>query len=1079
MNYESYARRTLAKLQSANELYAKWMLKRVAHVNQVDALQTREHLRQPPETGWQPMDSGAAWGGEWNNLWIRATVKIPEAAAGKRVYLRPDTGAVETLCFLRGMPCGIINSKNHFLGGEHSAVFLTEGARAGEEFPVAFECYAGHHCPGTQPYENYGCDEPAEGAFAHAFRGLDVLVLDEAVHQMCFDLMEVLQAAELDEDNFLRRQARAALDKVFVDLIQDPANRSAEEIHASALRCIADMADVLAPRAGSDETRGFVGITGHSHMDTAWLWPMDETIRKCARTYSQALSLMNRYPEYRFLQSSALHLDWMRQNYPAIFAGIRRRVAEGRYEPNGGVWVECDCNIPSGESIVRQFLYGQRFTREHFGYTSDCFWLPDTFGYNAALPQILRQCGVKYFYTTKIGWNDLNKFPADSFLWKGMDGSSVITHFNLIHTFPDVKNVGRAIREIPDKQASDQKLLAFGFGDGGGGPTEGMVELARRTAKMRGVPTVQYVSASEFMHRLEGQAQKGMLPEYRGELYLELHRGTLTQMHEIKRNNRKAEIALHDMEFANVYARAPRHKETDALYKVLLQNQFHDILPGTSIQSVNDRACREVRLSSNAAKRLLKQFLLDSVAATRPVEGAEAEGLKNGARAFVGRRAGADDSLKGSGHVTLVNTLSHERRDAVLLPDEGMAVAGAACQRYSDPLGRAWIACAGLALPPLSAQSFALEPLGQERGSAFTAAEGARCLETPIYAVRFDENGYIASLFDKRVGREVRRAGGAPLGTLYLGEDVPADWDNWDIDSDMEAKMRPVTRLLSRETVSDGAVEMRIRAKYALGERSAVTMDTVFYAEDPRVDFHLLVDWQEKHALLKVGFDVDISASMAKHEIQFGHIERPVTRNNSWEAAKFEVCNHEWTDLSESRYGVALLNDCKYGISVRDSDMRLTLHKGGCRPDPTGDVGQHEMLYALLPHLGPMGAENVIAPARELNYPALYTPGMALSCESLATVSASNVLIETVKCAEDVENAFVLRLYEAERCRTNCTLRFAEEVKRVCRVNMLEEIEEELAVDDGCVALSFRPFEIQSILVERAQEKFEQKQNGR
>lgn len=269
MHYEPYAQRTLAKLRSANELYAKWMLRKVAHIDGAEALQTQEHLRTPPEDGWEPINAGATWGGEWNNMWLRLNVKIPQEAAGKSVYLRPDTGAVETLCFLRDVPCGIINSKNHFLGGEHSALFLTQAAQAGEEFPVAFECYAGHHCPGTQPYENYGCDEPAEGAFSHVFRGVDVLVLDEAVHAMCFDLMTVLEAADLPADNFLRRRARAALDKVFVDLIQDPANHSAEEIHASAQACRADMADVLAAREGEDGTRGFVGIFGHSHMDSA------------------------------------------------------------------------------------------------------------------------------------------------------------------------------------------------------------------------------------------------------------------------------------------------------------------------------------------------------------------------------------------------------------------------------------------------------------------------------------------------------------------------------------------------------------------------------------------------------------------------------------------------------------------------------------------------------------------------------------------------------------------------------------------------------------------------------------------
>jgi len=1047
MNYDQYSGRTLSKLRQVNELYSALMFEKLETVSEVAAFCTQEHLRLPPEAGWESIKSGHKWGGEWQNIWLKFTYTVPANAAGKALYVKPHTNATETLCFTDGVPCGIINSKNNFLGGEHSAVFLTADAKPGDTFDLAYECYAGHYCVGTSPYDSYGRSEPGAHDFDKTFGGVDILVMDKDIGQMIYDLKSVLQIASLPSDNFVRMKAREALEKVYSDLIMYPLHYNDDggtRINASVKKCIDNMKDVLAERENDDPTRGYVGIIGHSHMDTAWLWPVSETVRKCARTYSQVLNLMRRYPEYKFVQSSALHLDWMRQYYPDIFAEIQLRVAEGRYEPNGGVWVECDCNVTSGELMARQFIYGQRFTREHFNYTSDSFWLPDTFGYNAAIPQIMLESGVKYFYTTKISWNDLNTFPVDTFFWKGLDGSKVLTHYNLMHTFPDVENIKRAVNEIKDKSTTDKKFLAFGFGDGGGGPTEGMVELARRASAIEGMPKVEYSTISEFMQKIEASSDR--LPEFSGELYLELHRGTLTQMHDIKRNNRKAELALRDMEFVNVYSGAKKSDKTDELYKALLINQFHDILPGTSLTCVNDLTREEVTKVISDAKVVTDTFASSMTTAS-------------------------------NSSVALINTLSHVRDDAAILSDNGRYITGNGIksQRYTDVCGRKLVAYNGLKLAPLSADKFALTTNGDFTGKSAFTVDGNE-IETPLYNVKFDENGYISSLYDKKAGREIRRAGGNALGTLYSGEDVPANWDNWDIDSDITIKMHPETNMISRTVVSDGEVELRVRTTYKIGERSKADIDTVFYANDGRVDFQVLLDWNEKHTLLKAGFDVDIHSSTAKHEIQFGHIDRPTTRNNSLEAAKFEVCNHKWTDISENRYGVALLNDCKYGISVEGSDMRLSLHKGGCHPDVTGDSGVHEMTYSLLPHIGAMGAENVIQPSYELNIPYVASYGeLKNDTSSLAEISGSNIICEAVKYADDkqnahgvnTENAYVLRLYESERAKTNCTIKFSEDVKHVYSVNMLEEIKEELPVVGNAVAVTFKPFEIKSLMVVR------------
>ncbi|MBO6052378.1 MAG: alpha-mannosidase, partial [Clostridia bacterium] len=863
-------------------------------------------------------------------------------------------------------------------------------------------------------------------SFDHVYRGIRFCVMDKAVKDFVFDLATVLQIAKLPGVNFTSMRAHECLMSAFPYLLGDIGSADEEEIRESC----AKMRECLAPaleKSQGDASRGKIGVLGHSHMDTAWLWPVSETVRKCARTYAEALTLMDYYPEYTFIQSSALHLDWMRQYYPDIFEGIKARVAEGRYEPNGGVWVECDCNITGGEAMVRQFLFGQRFTEKYLGYRSDAFWLPDTFGYNGAIPQIMQGCGVKYFYTTKMSWNDCNQFPADTFIWRGIDGTSVITHLNRMHLIPDVPTLMECVGEIRDKKSNDRRLVAYGFGDGGGGPTYGMLEFLRRTQDLPGLPEIEPTTASAFMHSLEERRDR--LPVYDGELYLEFHRGTLTQMHMVKKANRKTEIALYEMELANVLAGLPTAADHDALYKVLLKNQFHDILPGTCIPKVYEVYEAEMTDAGRAIEKNTAAFL-DTM---------------------------AQDTADA---VSVFNPLAFETETAVEMKGD-VSFENKVTQTYVNPQGEA-VTVFRAALPALSSVTLKKAPKS-EAASRFTR-EG-NVLTTPYYTVTLDENGLIASLVDRQAEREIANPAGAPLGTLWIGEDMPTAYDNWEIEDDVFKKMKAASAY-SVEVVSDGAVEYRIRAWYSLGRKSSAILDTVFWAGSRQIDYELTVGWHERHQLLKAGFDVNIRSAFMKNEIQFGHVDRPTTRNTTLESAKFEVCNHKWTDLSETNYGVAVLNDCKYGISCEQSDIRLTLHKGGCRPDPFTDNGIHTMKYALLPHVGPFNAASVVRPAYAFNLPPIVLEGKTLSVPALFSVDRENILAEAVKNAEDRENAFVIRLYEAERSTTKCTL-FIPGAKRVWLTNMLEEVIEELPVEDGRVTLSFRPFEIKTILAER------------
>ncbi len=1024
MYNENLNNRIYEKLDHALHIYEQLIFQTVGELQHTEALFTKEHLRTVPESGFAPIEPGTAWGGEWNNLWLKGDFTVPVALDGQTLYVLSDCGGNEQLFFLDGAPKGIFNTKNRdYVGGHHASQYLGK-VQAGQTLRLAFECYAGHYDPNTDPYDYYFAPDPTQ-TFQHCFNGVHICTRNEDVFTLIFDLRELLNAARrLPGDNFVSARAKRILRQVCDVLLLFPKDAVDNAVMAGVRKALS----LTRPFFTGKNSRVFgrVGILGHSHMDTAWLWPVAETVRKCARTYANALRLMEQYPSYIFIQSSALHGEWMKQYYPTIFAEMKQRVAEGRYEPNGGVYVECDCNITSGELMARQFLKGQQFTRENFGYTADSFWLPDTFGYNANIPQIMQQSKVKYFYTTKIFWNELNRFPFESFVWKGIDGSEVLTHFNRTHCWPDVNDCFFATRDLQMKDTTDLRLVAYGFGDGGGGPTPGMIETSLRSSQMDGMPEVASMTISDFMKELE--AQRDSLPVYDDELYLELHRGTLTQMHGVKRKNRKAEYALRNMEYFNVLSGEKRNENSDRWLKTLLKNQFHDILPGTCIQPVYDLYHKEM-------DALLQDYADAAAAYAKTL---------------------TDDSAC----VTLFNTLSFPRGDAAVLDKDGYAK-DYPSQRYTDVCGRACLAVGGLHLPGFSSTALSLCDTPQVSASPFSY--DGTVLETPFAVITFDDNGYIASLVDKASGRELRKKTGEPLGVLLFGEDVPLCWDNWDIERDVIEKLQPVHGFGGRTLVTDGAVEIRLRSTFTV-ENTVVTQDLVCYADSPRIDFHTLVDWNSPHRLLKVGFDLDIAAKSAKSEIQFGAIDRPTTANNSLELAKFEVCNRNYTDISEPRFGVALLNDCKYGISVTDCNLRLSLMKGGTHPDGTGDRGVHEMTFALLPHDGSFCAETVVHPAYALNVPIVAADGNGTRAP-FAAVSVPNVIVEAVKPAEDDSGACVLRLYECEGSKTEAAITLSKPVRTAQLTNLLEDVQETLTPDGRTLTLDFRPFEIKTIKI--------------
>lgn len=1018
------------KLNRIIERYTSRRYEKVANIP-VEAAETKEHFRQEPDRNaglkWRKAPAGAKWGGEGVTAWFRGSVRLPDTCNNTRVFVEASTGG-ETLFIVNGEHRGVFDSN-------HPVVMMTSRGRAGHTYHLAFESYSGHYFPGCGP------DDTAAPVRKNCktFGGINLMLAREDVIGFVHDLGVLHQLSSLLDENSLRRgRLSAGLAKVFavVDAMPGETGEASWRPKLAAARKI--MKPLLAAHNGS--TTPWMGIIGHSHIDTAWLWTLAETWRKCARTFSSVLNLMEQYPEFIFLQSQPCQTDMIRREYPGIFKRIQNMVKAGRWEPNGAMWVEPDCNIPSGESFVRQLLVGQAATREMFGYTSDTLWLPDVFGYSAALPQILQGCNVKYFCTTKIAWNDTTRFPYDTFTWKGIDGTPVLAHFNSIHCIPDPAALIGQWNWVQHKDVQDRRLCSFGYGDGGGGPMAEMCETARRVKDLEGSPRARYVTVSDFMKGMQKDLKD--LPEWSGELYMEGHRGTLTSIAKIKRGNRKTEIALREAEFLSTLAslrgaKYPAARLLDA-WKSLLTNQFHDILPGSSIAAVNDEAIR----TFDECLRKARQISSDAM------------------ERIAGKHARTTE------HLLLFNDLSWDRTGELTLDNvpEGMIPAspGVTAQVFEDVDGRTRLAIAGVTVPGLGS---AILPVtgGHAVGRSPFKVNG-NTVETPYAVVKFDSIGRIISFLDKTAQRELVRPDGA-LNSILVGEDVPSDWDSWDIDNEHQLKIKVEQRLVSRKITANGPLQLRIRSKYKIGSGSKLTQDTVFHSTTPQVDFETAVDWNDKHTILKAGFDVNVFAESARHEIQYGHLERSTHRNLPQDRAKFEVAAHKWTDISEGGFGVALLNDCKYGIGVQGSTLRLSLMKSGTHPDERGDRGRHLMTYSLLPHSCAFSVKAVVRPAYELNIPvAACTAGAGTQpSASLLTIDESNVIVESVKWAEK-STGFVVRLYDAGKTGGHVTVRFGVPVKSVRETNLLEEHPHKLTLKNNTVSFMLRPFEIKTLL---------------
>ena len=964
------------------------------------------------------------------HYWFRSRVTIPERMDGKTVFMRISTQIDEW-----------DDAKNPqflvFIDGEvvqgadmnHREVRLFDAAPGGCEITIDVQAYT--------------------GTLHSEFNFLvSLYVLDEAINRLYYDLQVPLWAfSRMEPDS----QSRLALQSVMNETVNllDMRIPYSEAFYASIDAAQAYITENLYEKlAGWDDV--IATCVGHTHIDVAWWWTVAQTREKVVRSFATALKLMEEYPDYKFMSSQPVLYYFLKQRYPELFEKIKARVAEGRWEVEGGMWLEADCNLTSGESLVRQFIHGKRFFKEEFGKDNRLLWLPDVFGYSGALPQIMRKSGIDYFMTTKLSWNQIDKVPNDTFIWRGIDGSEVLTH--MITTLsvgqdPNKQFMTSYNGELhPDaimggweryqnKEINNDILVCFGHGDGGGGPTRKMLEVGSRMQKgIRGIPKVRQVSAGTYFEELDSRVSGNRrLETWEGEFYFEYHRGTYTSMSRNKRGNRKSELALMDLELLGVMADGsvayPAEQTTRLWRDTVLLNQFHDILPGTSIAEVYETTRKEYEALAAETDALIQTRL----------------------RHLAG---------EGSG-VTVFNTLGFDRSDVVNLGD----VASSALQDADGALYPVQQTADGAVVylknvPSKGFKTFVAAQM--EVHNPFNWAD-ERHVETPYYSITFDENGHMVSIFDRENDRELVKPG-CVANRMRLYEDKPIYFDNWDIDMYYTEKSWPVDDLIEMRWTERGPVRSTLELSYRCS-RSVIKQKLHFYADSHRIDFETMVDWKEHQHLLKVEFPVDIHSDEATFDIQFGNVTRKVHTNTSWDKARFESCGQKWMDFSEGHYGVSLLNDCKYGHSIKDGVLSLTLIKCGVEPNQNTDVEMHYFTYALYPHAEDWRRGGTVQEGYKLNQPMLAVdsgePGKQFS---FASVNRDNVILETVKQAED-GNGTVLRLYEAHNARTKVTVTVPAHVTAAYSTNLLEQIEEELHVIDGKVTFIIKPYEIKTILL--------------
>lgn len=977
------------------------------------------------DKNWRGYKPGDRWGGDDHTAFFRTEVKVPGSFRGKTGVLRLVPGG-EALLKINGKPFAGLDEK-------HDVVFLEEKMAGGEKLRIEIEAYI---------------RQMDDADLYHNFAVAELAVLDRDVENAYFDFK---CAFDVMESNRAPREVRSFL---FSELKEATAM-----IDFGAASRPAFKASLMKARSrfhkhvyesGKYRDEGHINMVGHSHIDLVYLWSYKEFLRKIGRTHSTTLNIMREFPQYLFCQSQMKLYEDLKALYPEIYKQIRERVRENRWEVIGGMYIEPDCNLISGESLVRQILFGQRFMREEFGVGSSVCWLPDVFGNSWIMPQILSRCGMKYFITVKlVVWNDTNEFPHNTFWWESPDGSRVFVHMPCTHFGAEIDADIMLTNwdEYKQKIECPEAIYNYGHGDGRGGPTRDDILSGIRMHRFPGVPQADFTHGEDFFDRASTKAKN--LPVWKDELYLETHRGTYTTQAILKKNNRRAEIMYRNAEMLWSACKLlggnyPREKLNTG-WKTLLKNQFHDILPGSHVTQARKDAVEDYK----------------SVFATGGA-------ALSSAREFIASRIGRETKDPA---VVVFNSQTWTRDDVVeadiktskkkfsIIGPDNRPVPYQVIKR-GDGVQRIIMAVTGL---PACGYSVYRIVDGGTKFDTHLVASGKN-IENDFYSIKFAKDGTIAQIYDKLHKRNVLEAGAA--GNVFrIFDDDPGRYPAWDIVpmyKNHEHDMPPVE---STEIVENGPVRIVVKQVRPF-MKSRIEQRIILYRSLPRIDFVTEIDWAERNKLLKVGFPVDVSAMKAAYDISYGYIERPTHRNTSWDAAKFEVCGHFWADLSEGDYGVSLLNDCKYGHDISGNMMQLTLLKGSMRPDPTADLGRHSFTYSLLPHAGDWRAAETQRRAWELNDPPAVLPlgksdGELPESVSFVSIDRPNVLLSALKKAEDNE-ALVIRLYESQNSRGPVSVKFFKPLLSAVECSPLENDIASAKVVNGNLIFDIKPYEVRT-----------------
>lgn len=963
--------------------------------------------------------------------WLCTRLTIPETIGDENVLAIFDFGVpmgtgnnsnFESLLYVNGKPYQGVD-------GNHKEVFFNP-KETGRELDLKFRIWSGLNGGGKPKNMTMTIDRA------------ELCVLDKTADDFYYLAMTALQTHKLlDENNEYKSYILNQLVEAF--RLIDFTNAGSEDYFNSLKKALDYLKEKFTGQGKPDIN---VTMLGHTHIDVAWLWRIKHSREKAARSFSTVNRLMEKYPEYIFIQSQAQLYDYLKEDYPDIYRHIQKRVKEGRWEPSGAMWVECDCNLTSGESIIRQILVGKNFFMKEFGFDSEFLWLPDVFGYSWALPQILKKSGVDTFMTTKISWNDTNRLPYDTFIWRGMDGSEVTTHFITTTELNDTTYTYNgdskpyAIKGVWDnyrnKDLNRDLIISYGWGDGGGGPTREMIKYIEAAKLMPGLPNVTTGRATEYFRKLNDTIKEnpynGYLPVWDGELYLEFHRGTYTSQGYNKKMNRFMEYKLREQEMLSVFAEklsAVPYSREELLkaWKIVLCEQFHDILPGSSIHEVYEDSHREYEKALSYIEK-------------------------------VGEISNSALVTSKDNTFTLFNQANWERDSIVKIP------AGDAYYEYRDMSGNVLPCYKSGAddmvfvkgLKPVSFAEITRQvTAGKYTEETFTNDN----VETPFYIVSWDKRGRIVRLYDKSADREIIPEGKF-ANVFQIFEDKPRCFDAWELESTIDLK--------KEEIYCDGNI---VKNKNELGcfvhftfnyNNSKITQTLCLYNYKRRIDFKTSVEWKESQKILKTAFSVDIRGIFARYDIQEGNIVRPITRNTSWEAAKFEVVAHKWAELSETGYGVALLNDCKYGYDIKEDTIRLSLLKAATYPDYSADYGTHEFTYSLYPHKEEWYESGLEEEAFDLNSPVIVFEGETnLGNDSLISFDKSNIVVDAFKKAEN-EEAYILRFHEFTGGRNEISIDNKLKFAGWCEADLMENPLEDWKPLP--VKVKVKPYEIKTIM---------------